>query len=64
MADTADATDANAAPVEQRGLILDEQQAAFNAFRNRDDGKADKILQELGGNDPVGRDIVLKLAGK
>ena len=61
MADTTDDT------VEERNLVLDELDErldAFNAFRKSDSAKADEILRELGGADPVGRDIVLQLAGK
>lgn len=43
---------------------LDERLAAFNAFRKSDSDKADEVLRELGGADPVGRDIILQLAGK
>jgi hypothetical protein len=52
---------------EERNLVLDELDErldAFNAFRKSDSAKADEILRELGGADPVGRDIVLQLAGK
>ena len=52
---------------EERNLVLDELDErldAFNAFRKSDSDKADEILRELGGADPVGRDIVLQLAGK
>ena len=52
---------------EERNLVLDqldERLDAFNAFRKSDSDKADEILRELGGADPVGRDIVLQLAGK
>lgn len=50
-----------------RGLVLDEldeRLAAFNAFRKSDSAKADEVLREFGGTDPVSRDIVLELAGK
>ena len=52
---------------EERNLVLDELDErldAFNAFRKSDSDKADEILRELGGADPVGRDIILQLAGK
>ncbi len=52
---------------EERNLILDEfdeKLAAFNAFRKSDDAKADEVFKDLGGSDPVGRDIILQLAGK
>ena len=63
MTDTTDAE----APAEERNLILDELDErldAFNAFRKSDSAKADEILRDLVGTDPVGRDIVLELAGK
>jgi len=59
-------TTADATP-EERNLILDEfdeKLAAFNAFRKSDDAKADEVFKDLGGTDPVGRDIILELAGK
>ncbi|MEO0601182.1 MAG: hypothetical protein AAF211_07085 [Myxococcota bacterium] len=52
---------------EERNLVLDEldeRLEAFNAFRKSDTDKADAVLRELGGTDPVGRDIILQLAGK
>ena len=52
---------------EERNLVLDEldeRLEAFNAFRKSDGDKADEVLRELGGADPVGRDIILQLAGK
>ncbi len=70
MSDTADKADTvqtDPPSAGERGLILDElddRLAAFNAFRKSDDAKADEILRELGGADPVGRDIILELAGK
>ena len=62
MAEETDAT-----KDEERSLVLDEldeRLAAFNAFRKSDSEKADEVLRELGGADPVGRDIILQLAGK
>ncbi len=61
------AEETNATKVEARSLVLDEldeRLAAFNAFRKSDSEKADEVLRELGGADPVGRDIILQLAGK
>ena len=55
------------AQAEERNLVLDEldeRLEAFNAFRKSDSDKADEVLRELGGADPVGRDIILQLAGK
>ena len=52
---------------DERNLVLDELDErldAFNAFRKSDTDKADAVLRDLGGNDPVGRDIILQLAGK
>lgn len=59
-------TTTDAAP-DERNLILDEfdeKLAAFNAFRKSDDAKADEVFKDLGGSDPVSRDIILQLAGK
>lgn len=59
--------DASEQTTEERNLVLDELDErldAFNAFRKSDSAKADEILRDLGGADPVGRDIVLQLAGK
>jgi len=61
----ADTTDTGATG--ERSLVLDEldeRLAAFNAFRKSDTTKADEILRDLGGTDPVARDIVKQLAGK
>ena len=66
MADTSDPTSDTGATGE-RSLVLDEldeRLAAFNAFRKSDTAKADEILRDLGGTDPVARDIVKQLAGK
>ena len=66
MADTSDPTTDTGATGE-RSLVLDEldeRLAAFNAFRKSDTAKADEILRDLGGTDPVARDIVKQLAGK
>lgn len=66
MADTSDPTSDTDATGE-RSLVLDEldeRLAAFNAFRKSDTAKADEILRDLGGTDPVARDIVKQLAGK
>ncbi len=61
------AEDTDATKTEERSLVLDEldeRLAAFNAFRKSDSDKADEVLRELGGADPVGRDIIRQLAGK
>ena len=61
----ADTTDTGATG--ERSLVLDEldeRLAAFNAIRKSDTTKADEILRDLGGTDPVARDIVKQLAGK
>lgn len=52
-------------PYAEQGLILDdldEKFAAFQAFRKSDDEAAEAILQGLGANDEVDRDIVLELS--
>lgn len=51
----------------QRRLVLDEfdeKLDAFNAFRKSDTARADEILRDFGGTDPVARDIIVQLAGK
>lgn len=61
------AEETETAEVEERNLVLDqfdERLEAFNAFRKSDSDKADEVLRDLGGADPVGRDIILQLAGK